>query len=219
MRALIVLGGGLFPDGKMPPWAWLRVERAVREWGTSRYSRVIVSGRGPVPEIRTEARALADAMIGLGVPSSVVYQEPLSASTLENAFFCRVVHADPLGIGEMTVVTNEFHRPRTELVFRHVFGADYRVDVVATDTDDTTLDPAVHRLLRVCDDEQTRFLTAELLPRITAGDLRGYHSYIFDKEIGALAGLWRTYRAGNPVYRRAWEQLSAVMRGQALPSA
>ncbi|MCM6774494.1 YdcF family protein [Nocardia sp. CDC159] len=208
-RALIVLGGGLYPDGSLPHWAEIRADHAARLWHTGGFDVLLTSGRGPVPHLRTEAKALADTLIALDVPADRIVEEDASKSTLANAYYCRVAHTDPLGIGDVAVVTNGFHARRVERIFSHVYGPG-RVGV--NPADDRMIDPTVLEILRANDEPQDEFLTRELLPRIQVGDLNSLHEYLFDKH-SELAGLWPAYRARHQAYRDAWDQLTALMTG------
>lgn len=45
----------------------------------------------------------------------------MSLETVGNAYFARVIHCDAAGFRRIAVVNNEWHMPRTQAVFRHVF--------------------------------------------------------------------------------------------------
>ena len=55
--------------------------------------------------------------------SSRILAETCSYDTIGNAFFARTVHTDPRGLRRLLIVNSKFHMPRTEAIFRWVFGA------------------------------------------------------------------------------------------------
>jgi uncharacterized SAM-binding protein YcdF (DUF218 family) len=58
-----------------------------------------------------------------GVPRECILPEVCSYDTIGNAFFTRTVHTGPRGLRCLLVVNSAFHMPRTEAIFRWVFGA------------------------------------------------------------------------------------------------
>jgi hypothetical protein len=48
--------------------------------------------------------------------------EESSYDTIGNAYFSRVLHAIPRGFRRALIITSEFHMPRTEAVFRWIWG-------------------------------------------------------------------------------------------------
>jgi hypothetical protein len=128
--AVLVPGGGLRPDGSLPPWVVRRLDRAV-EVRSDAY--VLPMSRGTVhkpPPLDDrgfpvgEADACAAHLRGRGVPDDRILVESFSVDTIGNAYFARVVHTDPMGLRRLHVVTSRFHRERTEAVFRWVYGLD-----------------------------------------------------------------------------------------------
>ncbi|GEM29098.1 hypothetical protein NN3_01050 [Nocardia neocaledoniensis NBRC 108232] len=208
IRALVVLGGGMHPDGQVPPWVDARADAAAQQWATGRYAMLITSGRGPHPQVRSEADALAEALIERGVPAEVIARETASTSTAANAWFVATSHLDPIAASEVTVVTNGFHAVRTQLLFEHIAARGCRVAVHTAS--DEAIPPAVLRLLRICDDAQTDYLGTTLLPRIARNDRAAWRSFLFDPA-SPLTQTWRTYRDGHDIYRTAWKDLSARM--------
>ena len=70
---VVVLGGGVEPDGSLPPVARTRVERAVELYERRVAPRLVLSGRcgltSPDPDV-TEAAAMAAHAWTLGVPTA-----------------------------------------------------------------------------------------------------------------------------------------------------
>jgi uncharacterized SAM-binding protein YcdF (DUF218 family) len=126
--AIVVLGGGLGADGTLPQVAKARVERAVEAYRSGVAPRIIMTGRcaltaepGPV----TEARAMTDAAVALGVPEDVVLLEEVARDTLGNAYFVRELYLEPCGWHSIRVVTSDFHLSRAAWCFRKILGPTY----------------------------------------------------------------------------------------------
>jgi uncharacterized SAM-binding protein YcdF (DUF218 family) len=123
--AVVVLGGGVGPDGALPEVARTRVERAVQLFRGGVAPRVVLSGRcgltAPEPAV-TEAAAMAAYARELGVPGEALLLEEESRDTLGNAYFTRERFLRPNGWASIRVVTSDFHLSRAAWVFRKVLG-------------------------------------------------------------------------------------------------
>jgi uncharacterized SAM-binding protein YcdF (DUF218 family) len=116
--AIVVLGGGLSPA--MPPeQAFPRlVNGADRVWLAARLyhakvaPRVIVAGGGYMAEpdspATTEAAAMRQFLIDLGVPNDAIVDEGKSINTIENIRNVRAL----VGNGRVALVTSGYHMPR-----------------------------------------------------------------------------------------------------------
>ena len=130
----MVLGGGVHPDGSLPPVARARVERAVElfEWGVA--PRIILSGRcglnAEEPAV-TEAAAMAAYAAEFGVPRAALFLEDDAKDTLGNAYFTRERFLEPNGWTSIRVVTSDFHLSRAAWVFRKILGPGYDVSFVS----------------------------------------------------------------------------------------
>jgi hypothetical protein len=126
--AVLVPGGGVREGGVLPPWVRARLDLALR---LCEGSRIIALSAGttyrPPPLDPNgfpifESVAGARYLIAAGVPPEQILTETHSYDTIGNAFFSRVLHVDVLGLRRLLVITSEFHMPRTEAVFRWVYG-------------------------------------------------------------------------------------------------
>jgi uncharacterized SAM-binding protein YcdF (DUF218 family) len=121
--AVLVPGGGLRPDGALPPFVLNRLEAAQ-----------VLAGEAPIillsaytihraPPLDAagypvlESVAAAKALLARGVPASRIWVETASLDTIGNAYFARVIHTDPAGLRRLLVVNSEFHMPRTRMIF------------------------------------------------------------------------------------------------------
>jgi uncharacterized SAM-binding protein YcdF (DUF218 family) len=69
-----------------------------------------------------EATAGAQYLLRKGVAPERIYIEAASWDTVGNAYFARTMHTDPSGWRRLLVITSEHHMPRTEAIFRWIFG-------------------------------------------------------------------------------------------------
>ena len=129
--ALVVLGRGVDADGSLPRLARQRVERAAQLFAWDTAPRIIFSGRCSlmaelIPAV-TEARAMADYALILGLPPDVLLVEEESRDTVGNAYFVLKRFLEPNDWTSIRVVTSDFHIQRTAWVFEKVLGVGYDV--------------------------------------------------------------------------------------------
>ena len=126
--AIVVLGGGVHPDGTLPLVARRRVERAVELFEGGVAPRLILSGRcglGVVHAPVTEAAAMAAHAASFGVPAGALLLEEDAKDTLGNAYFTWARYLEPNGWSSIRVVTSDFHLSRAAMVFRKILGPGY----------------------------------------------------------------------------------------------
>jgi hypothetical protein len=128
--AILIPGGGVRPGGVLPPWVAARFDRAL-ELADGAWFTPLSAGtphRPPPLDTRgfpiTEARAGAKYLMARGVEPRRILVEASSWDTIGNAWFSRVVHAMPRGFERVLVVNSAFHMPRTEEIFRWVYGLE-----------------------------------------------------------------------------------------------
>ena len=132
LDAILVPGGGVRADGRLPPWVERRLDR-VLALHTSEHIITLSAGTvykpPPIDKFGApvfESIAGARYLIERGVPPSLVLAETCSYDTIGNAYFSRAIHVDPRGFRALLVVTSAFHMPRTEAIFRWVYGLSPR---------------------------------------------------------------------------------------------
>ncbi len=116
--AIVVLGGGVAPA--IPPAREFprlvngadRVWQAARLYHAKVASRIIVSGGGymaqPDVPITTEAAAMRQFLMDLGVPADAIVSEAKSNNTIENIRNVRAI----VGNGRVALITSAYHMPR-----------------------------------------------------------------------------------------------------------
>ncbi|MFI7664923.1 YdcF family protein [Nocardia sp. NPDC049526] len=125
--AIVVLGYGLLPDGEMRPELISRLHAGYAQALLAPLSPIIVTGGNPRNGV-TEAQAMADWLIGHGIPAARVHIEAEAVSTTQNAErSARIMH--DIGIRDAVVVTSADHIDRAAALF-----GDAGVAVVATVT-------------------------------------------------------------------------------------
>lgn len=168
--AIVVLGGGVNPDGTLSPMVQARVSRAVELYRRRIAPRIILSGRcgltDPDPPPVTEAAAMADLAHQQGVPRAKLLLEEQSKDTVGNAYFTRIDYLEPNQWTSIRVVTSDFHLSRAAWVFRKIMGASFDFSFVSSFSG---LSPGelIHRALEEC---KLLIFLNEWLERIEEGD-------------------------------------------------
>ena len=133
-QAIVVLGGGVTPEGRPTRISETRVARAVELWQAGIAPRLILSGRcglGEAEPAVTEAAAMAAWARERGVPDEALLLEDVARDTLGNAYFVREQFLAPNGWTSVRVVTSDFHLSRAAWVFRKVLGSRYDFSFVS----------------------------------------------------------------------------------------
>jgi uncharacterized SAM-binding protein YcdF (DUF218 family) len=121
--AVLVPGGGFRENGELLPWVIARLEKALE---IADGAKIITLSAGTPHKPRTpvfESVAGAQYLLSRGYPRELILTETASYDTIGNAWFARVMHTDPAGLRDLCVITSDFHMPRTEAIFRWIFGA------------------------------------------------------------------------------------------------
>jgi uncharacterized SAM-binding protein YcdF (DUF218 family) len=126
--AVIVPGGGVRSGGSVAPWVINRLDRALDRCGSAPILCLSAGTPNRPPPLDETGRpvlesfAAARYLLSRGFPAHRIYVDVASLDTIGNAYFARVAHTDLRGWLRLLVVNSEFHMPRTEAVFRWVFG-------------------------------------------------------------------------------------------------
>jgi uncharacterized SAM-binding protein YcdF (DUF218 family) len=133
---ILVLAGGVNSFGVPHETVLRRLRRAAEVY----QSAIRTSGRAPaivcngggtthkpkwvnkagysVPEAVLMAQELQRQY---GIPAEHIFAEGYSDDTLGNAFFARVMHVDPAGWNDITVITSAFQMARTRAIYDWIF--------------------------------------------------------------------------------------------------
>lgn len=128
---IIILARGVEQDGSLPPDPMARVQKGVELFKANVAPVIIMSGSWTyhldISPSRTEAAAMKEYAVSLGVPETAIIEETKSKDTLGNAYFSKSGFCEPRGWHNIVVVTSEDHLQRSQYIFTKVFGSDYTI--------------------------------------------------------------------------------------------
>ena len=190
--AVLVPGGGVRDKGDLPPWVVARLEKAIAIAAGAPIVALSAATPHKAPAPVFESVAGAGYLLGRGYPREKIFVETASYDTIGNAWFARLVHTDPAGWRDLCVVTSDFHMPRTEAVFRWIFGAvpaglRYELAFVSTPAEGL---PGDSWNLRA--EKERRSLAAVLPLTRRYSTLAEIHAWIYSAHELYAAGLSRT---------------------------
>ncbi len=183
--AILIPGGGVRDGGILPPWAAARFHRAVQRY-QGEYLIPLSAGTVHRPPPRDEAgypilEAYAEAkyLLEQGIPAERILPEASSYDTIGNAFFSRVIHVEPRAFRHLLVITSTFHMPRTEAIFRWVYGlAPGCFSLAFEEVPDAGID-ADALAARWCRERESLGRLAGIMPGIAT--MRELHTWLFSQ--------------------------------------
>jgi len=161
----------------LPPWVNKRLEKATELFTNSIAPKILLSGKGRDNFPITESAAMKKVLIKNGIQKHKILTEELSSDTLQNAYYSRVIHLDPLQIRSAIIITNNFHTERTELIFNYLFSN--RVKCFFEPVDDDGIDQKL-LLQRAYTESELMKYYRKLFRIIPKGDLESLHPVILD---------------------------------------
>ena len=130
---IFIPGGGLLSDGSLPAWTKARLQRVLIKQSQARWIAFLSGGTVHKPPPLDgkgypifESRAAASYLVKNGVPVDKLLTEISSYDTIGNAYFSRLLFAEPGHFQKIHVITSEFHLPRTEAAFDWIYNLDPR---------------------------------------------------------------------------------------------
>lgn len=131
-NAIIILSGGIDSNGGLPSFVANRIEKAIQIKTQNDYivtaTRTTVYKAPPRDEKDyplDDAVVYAKMLVEKGIKREHVRIENCSFETLGSAYFLRMLHINPLNLKKFTVITSEFHMPRTKCVFDWIFSLPF----------------------------------------------------------------------------------------------
>lgn len=121
LDAVVVLGGGVSPDGELSAWSRERLAVALELVDRGLALNLIVSGGWALTEPRPprlEAEVMADRAAER-MDADRIRMEQRSRDTIGNAWFVREIIEEE-GWTRLCCVTSDFHVPRASWIFRRV---------------------------------------------------------------------------------------------------
>lgn len=131
---IIVPGRGIYPDGTLFIDPKSRIRQAVALYSDGVAPLIIMSGGYSYRVVNktnvSEAKAMRDYAVSLGVDPDSIIEEDRSTHTLANAYFCKKTICEPNGWQDVVVVSSGDHMRRVRYVFTKVFGDGYKLTFV-----------------------------------------------------------------------------------------
>jgi len=128
--AIFVLAGGLNHENRNHQWVVRRLDLAEKLWSQYQHSspelEILCLGGGtyhkPSPRnnqgfVMHESTVCAQYLISRGVPHDRIMREWSSYDTIANAWFALTNYAIPFDYRQITIITSDFHMPRTRAIF------------------------------------------------------------------------------------------------------
>jgi len=200
--AILVLGNGVREGGALPSWIQHQLDRAI-QLHRGEYVIALSAGtthRPPPLDARgfpiLEAVAAARYLMERGIAPDRILTETCSYDTIGNAFFSRVIHVEPRRLRRLLLIVPDFHRARSEAVFRWVYGlepASVPFELHFEAVADPDMDTAILRAR--LEHERVRLdALADLTQRVTT--MHDFHRWLFT-EHDAYNALRRGFGGGQ----------------------
>lgn len=183
-NVIVVLGGGMTPEGQLPEKAQWRVERAVELYKQGIASRIIMTGSigflARFTPTTTEAQIMKDHAIKLGVPEEDVLMETQSKDTIGNAFFAKKQYLEPNNWKNIIIVSSDFHGERALFIFGKVLGNEYHFQF-----DGSRSGLSAQLMYEKYKKEQTHlFVAKQFFDGIKPGDDEGIKKKLYEEHPG-----------------------------------
>lgn len=128
---IIVLGSGIFRNGILTDSSKRGVEKAVALFKNGIGRSIIMSGRFPfrldyVPK-KTEAQAMRDYAVALGVPKRSIIVEDKSLDTIGNAYFSDRIVSRMRNVHAVAVVVQRPVMKRVKAIFGKMFTGRFKL--------------------------------------------------------------------------------------------
>ncbi|MBC7928763.1 MAG: YdcF family protein [Bryobacteraceae bacterium] len=183
--AIVVPGGGVRAGGVLPPWSQARFDLALQMDSGGVFLCLSqatphlpppIDGLGyPIQECVAGARYLTSR----GVPTDRIRLEGLSLDTIGNAYFSRILHADPARWRTLLIITSDFHMRRTRAIFKWIYGigpGQFNLQFAASP--DAGMSPELRDSRRLREEKSLQNILALAANLTTLPDL---HRWMFSK--------------------------------------
>ena len=150
-KCIIVLGGGITPNGGVPEWVKRRLDIALSLYKNFSHPKKIICSSGVSfhmkPKIAKnkiiyDATACAKYLLNHKIKYSDIYQETTSSDTIGNAYYCFTNFLIPMEIKDVVIITSAFHMKRSKEIFlwmNKIF--DSQIKMTFIKASDQGLDP------------------------------------------------------------------------------
>lgn len=131
---IVVLGGGIDLQGKIPLYVYSRLDEAIR-LQKSLGCKILVSGEysflyDKVKPPFTEAFGMQKYLLGKGISIDQILLEERSKDTVGNAYYSKKYIFIPLRQKEAIIITSDFQVERVKYIFHKIFGQKYKLKII-----------------------------------------------------------------------------------------
>lgn len=168
---IVVLGGGINPDGSLPKHQFSRLDKSIELLRKNPGAQIITCGKysflyGKNQPAMTEAQAMENYLIGEGIDPVNIVREEDSKDTIGNAYYLRKYILKNTEFEKLIIITSEFHLERVKFIFGKFFEPELTEFVAVKNTE------TGEKLLKI--KERQEYLlakTREYLKDMKFGDL------------------------------------------------
>ncbi len=172
---IVVLGGGLTKEEKLPDQVKRRLDKALKISKKRKIDSFLTCGKYSfllTKEDRpqsTEARLMKNYLISKKVDRKKIHLEEKSMDTISNAYYAKTEYFIPQNETEGIIITSAYHIPRTKYIFEKIFGTNFNLEFEGIETG------ANDRLLKRQGELLNKFM------EMTQGMKTGDHQFLKDK--------------------------------------
>jgi uncharacterized SAM-binding protein YcdF (DUF218 family) len=133
-EVIVVLGGGVLPDGSPAPATLARGIAAAELARAHPLAAIVCSGShgvGRKPR-RSEAASMAELIVGAGIDRERIFLEDQSRDTIGNAVLVAERYLGAIPPRPLYIVTSPFHLERSVETFQLVLGPVWQIQGVAS---------------------------------------------------------------------------------------
>lgn len=112
-QVAIILGAGVYTNGKLSPVFQNRVDKAIELYQAKKVSKILASGDNSTVE-HNEVNPVRNYLLGKGIPDSDIYLDHAGFDTYSTMYRAR----DIFQVSSVIVVTQSFHLPRSIFIAR-----------------------------------------------------------------------------------------------------
>lgn len=131
-KTIIVISGGISPNGRLPFFVKERLDEAYKQFIAGIGKRIILPGkwsyRLETPPPKTEAKAMKEYLEKLGVDKKHLFLEEKSHDLLTSVYNIKKLYLKPRNYKNLLIVASDYQKERVEYIFRKVLGREYNVN-------------------------------------------------------------------------------------------
>jgi uncharacterized SAM-binding protein YcdF (DUF218 family) len=135
---IIVLGNWMDKSGQLNKDSSSRADLAINIFRKNKHAIIVTCGWDYNSEFNT---AIADEMksyivLNGNISHELVLTEPNSRDTVGDALFTKMNIVKKKNMNNLLVVTSDYHVLRTQEIFSYIYGEQYKINVIGSETTD-----------------------------------------------------------------------------------